>query len=276
LGATIIARRLYEVIKSKEQKGSFDIFKKIKEPFTVSSFHGYDCADFVFNNRKCKVVKPRRIAEGKPWIWRARFWGFEPQTDIALLDRGFHLVYCDVAELFGNSEAIGIWNSFYRYMQGAGLAKKAVLEGFSRGGVYVYNWAAVNGDKVVCVYADAPVLDLKSWPGGKGSSKGSPADWEKFKKAYGYTAEEEALRFKGSPLDKVAQIVKGGFPMLHVVGDTDDVVPVSENTELFEKQVMALGGKIKVIHKPGIGHHPHSLANPQPIVDFILAAVGRK
>ncbi|MBW8334573.1 MAG: alpha-L-fucosidase, partial [Prolixibacteraceae bacterium] len=27
------------------------------------------------------------------------------------------------------------------------------------------------------------------------------------------------------------------------------------------------------IHKPGVGHHPHSLQNPQPIVDFILRAI---
>jgi len=275
LGATTIAKRLYEVIISKEEK-AFDIFTKIKEPFTVSSFYGYDCADFTFNGRKAKIVKPRKVAAGKPWIWRARFWGVEPQTDIALLDRGFHVVYCDVAELFGNAGAIDAWNKFYAFLQKASLAKKACMEGFSRGGVYVYNWAAQNAEKVACVYVDAPVLDLKSWPGGKGQSKGSPADWEKFKKDYGYTSDEEAIKFKGNPVDKVAQIVKGNFPMLHVVGDADDVVPVSENTALFEKQVLALGGRIKVIHKPGVNHHPHSLANPSPIIDFILKATNKK
>jgi alpha-beta hydrolase superfamily lysophospholipase len=61
--------------------------------------------------------------------------------------------------------------------------------------------------------------------------------------------------------------------MLHVVGDDDDVVPIAENTTLFEQKVKALGGDITVIHKPGVKHHPHSLANPQPIVDFILKAV---
>ena len=275
LGATTIAKRLYEVLNTKEDKG-FDIFKKIKEPFKVSSFYGYDCADFDFNGHNAKVVKPRIVAQGKPWVWRARFWGHEPQTDIALLDRGFHVVYCDVAELFGNPESIDTWNKFYAFLQKSGLSKKACMEGMSRGGVYVYNWAAQNPDKVACVYADAPVLDLKSWPGGKGTSKGSAADWEKFKKDYGYTTEEEAAKFKGNPLDKVAQIVKGGYPMLHVVGDADDLVPVSENTALFEQQVLALGAHIKVIHKPGVGHHPHSLANPTPIVDFILRATNRR
>ncbi|MEQ8339086.1 MAG: alpha/beta hydrolase, partial [Cyclobacteriaceae bacterium] len=61
-----------------------------------------------------------------------------------------------------------------------------------------------------------------------------------------------------------------GIPMLHIVGDADEVVPVAENTTIFEERVKAAGGKIQVIHKPGIGHHPHSLENPQPIVDFAL------
>lgn len=273
-GAAIIAKRLYETIIHKTDN-SFDIFKKIKTPFTVSSFYGYDCADFTFNGRKAKIVKPRRAAEGKPWIWRARFWGVEPQTDIALLDRGFHVVYCDVVELFGNNEAINIWNKYYSLLQKAGLSKKVCLEGFSRGGIYVYNWAAQNPTKVACVYVDAPVLDVKSWPGGKGSGKGSVADWETFKKDYGYTSDSTALTFTGNPIDKVAQIVKGGYPMLHVVGDADDVVPVNENTAIFEQKVKALGGQIQVIHKPGVNHHPHSLANPTPIVEFIMKATGQ-
>ncbi|GAB3940638.1 GDSL-type esterase/lipase family protein [Spirosoma harenae] len=271
---TRMARRIYEIVTLKSGSG-FDIFQKIKEPVTVSSFYGYDCADFTFQGRACKVVKPRVVANGKPWIWRARFWGHEPQVDISLLDHGFHVVYCDVAELYGNAEAIDLWNKFYRYMHKAGLSEKVSLEGLSRGGIYTYNWAIENPKKVACVYVDAPVLDMKSWPGGKGKSKGSPNDWEIFKKDFGLKSDEEALQFKGNPLDRVPEIVKGDFPMLHVVGDADDAVPVSENTEPFEKQALALGGRITVIHKPGVNHHPHSLPNPTPIVDFIMKAAGQ-
>ncbi len=271
-GASLIAKRLYEYLTTKSN-AVFDIFKKIEGPYTVSSFHGYDCADFKFEGRTAKIVKPRIVAANKPWIWRARFWGHEPQTDIALLDRGFHVVYCDVSELFGNKEALSIWNNFYRFLRKSKLSKKAVLEGMSRGGVYVYNWAAENPRKVAAVYADAPVLDMKSWPGGKGRGPGSASDWEIFKKIYGYKSEEETETFKNNPLDKIRQIVKGRYPMLHVVGDDDEVVPVEENTTPFEEKITKAGGTIKVIHKPGIRHHPHSLPDPTPIVDFILGAV---
>ena len=268
-GATIIAKRLYEAVMLKTDR-KFDIFEKIEASYKTSSFYGYDCADFLFKDCEAKIVKPRFAAPGHPWIWRARFWGHEPQTDIALLDRGFHLVYCDASELFGNAEAVNLWNAFYTFLHKAGLAKRVAMEGMSRGGVYIYNWAAVNPGKVSCIYADAPVLDLKSWPGGKGKGPGSKADWEIFKKDYGYSTEEETADFKNNPMDKIAEIVKGKYPMLHVVGDADEVVPVDENTAPFEKMILAAGGDIKVIHKPGIGHHPHSLANPQPIVDYIL------
>ena len=183
-------------------------------------------------------------------------------------------MYCDVAELFGNDEALSIWNGFYKLLTKSGLAKKSAMEGMSRGGIYIYRWAVKYPKRVTAIYADAPVLDLKSWPGGKGKSPGDKSTWETYKKDFGFSTEEEALAFKGNPLDLTDKIAKGDFPMLHVVGDADKVVPVSENTTPFEEKINAAGGSIKVIHKPGVDHHPHSLANPQPIVDFILKATG--
>jgi hypothetical protein len=180
LGGTLISKRLYELVKLDAVKRS-PVFEKIKEQKVISSFYGYTCADFTYKNRNCKVVSPKKVANGQPWIWRARFWGHEPQTDIALLERGFHIAYMDVAEMYGNEESIKLWNSFYDYMQVVGMSKKVVLEGMSRGGIYAYNWALQNPNKVAAVYADAPVLDMKSWPGGLGKGPGSKDDWIIFK-----------------------------------------------------------------------------------------------
>ena len=47
-------------------------------------------------------------------------------------------------------------------------------------------------------------------------------------------------------------------------------MPFAENTLLLQERYEKLGGRIKVIVKKGIGHHPHSLKDPQPIVEFIL------
>ncbi len=271
-GATFIAKRIYEHVKmaSGTAVNFAKLLPKDAKPFNFYGFQGYD---FTFRNRNAKIVVPKHVAAGRPWIWRARFWGHEPQADIALLERGFHVVYCDVAELFGNKEAVSIWNDFYKGLTRAGLAQKSVMEGMSRGGVYVYRWAATYPNRIAGIYADAPVLDLKSWPGGKGKSKGSVETWEVFKNDFNLKTEEDAMAFKGNPLDLVNKIAKAGFPMLHVVGDADDIVPVSENTALFEKRIKERGGVIQVIHKPAVGHHPHSLPNPQPIVDFAMNAM---
>ncbi|UCD49912.1 MAG: prolyl oligopeptidase family serine peptidase [Phycisphaerales bacterium] len=240
-------------------------------PGARSSFHSYDRYDFTYAGRACIVVVPKTIAAGKPWIWRARFFGHEPQTDVALLEKGFHVAYIDVAGLFGAPQAVALWDQFHAYLtQIHGFAQLPALEGMSRGGLIIYNWAAKNPDKVACIYADAPVCDFKSWPGGKGTGPGSATDWTKCLQAYGVT-EAQALTATCNPIDQLEPLARAGVPLLHVVGDADEVVPVAENTAILEQRYQALGGSIRVIHKPGIGHHPHSLEDPAPIVQFILA-----
>lgn len=239
-------------------------------PGERGDWHGYAHYTFPVDGRTCYVVVPHATAPGKPWIWRARFWGHEPQTDLALLARGFHLVYMDVADLFGSPGAVAHWNAFHAYLTRThGFARKAALEGMSRGGLIVYNWAAANPDKVACIYADAPVCDFKSWPGGKGRSPGAPDAWQKCLDAYGLT-EEEALVYRGNPLDNLEPLAKARIPVLHVCGDADEVVPIEENTLVVEERYRKLGGRITVILKKGVGHHPHSLEDPAPIVDFIV------
>lgn len=159
---------------------------------------------------------------------RARFWGHQPQTDIALLEQGFHIAYCDVADMYGADKAVKRWNKLYAKMVKEGFHKKVVLEGMSRGGLIVYNWAAQNTDKVACIYADAPVMDIKSWPMGRGASEGSDDDVRQLLSAYGFSNEEAALRWRKNPVNHAGKIAKAGIPCLHVVGDADKVVPVSE------------------------------------------------
>lgn len=235
-------------------------------PGAQTEWQGFVRHDFRFGDRDVIVVAPHQTAPGRPWIWRARFWGHEPQTDIALLNRGFHVAYCDVADLFGSPTAVNIWNRFYAEMTGRyALAEKVALEGLSRGGLIIYNWAKANPEKVACIYADAPVCDIKSWP----RDHSGPANWAKCLAIYGLT-EESAQTFTGNPIDGLEPLVAAGVPLLHVVGDADQVVPVSENTAVLARRYRALGGSIEIISKPGVGHHPHSLEDPTPIVEFII------
>jgi alpha-beta hydrolase superfamily lysophospholipase len=72
-------------------------------------------------------------------------------------------------------------------------------------------------------------------------------------------------------VDNLEPLAKAGIPIIHVVGQADTLVPVQDNTDIVEKRYQELGGTIEVIRKPGVEHHPHSLPNPEPIVDFILS-----
>lgn len=274
-GSEIIAKRLFQQVTFPEDK-NFDIFKyfdSVKLNYQTSNFMGYECADFTMHNRECKVVKPKRTAKNHPWIWRARFWAHEPQLDIALLERGYHLVYFDQAELMGNKECVSNWNDFYKFLNIGGLNQRVVLEGMSRGGVYVFNWAAANPDKVATVYVDNPLLDCKAmFIGPDGESKPDNEVSIGIMNAY-KIKREEINSFKDSPIDKIDDIVKGNYPILILCAELDNAAVNSLNTFPFEKKIKEKGGDITVIEKKGFGHHPHSFPNPTYLVDFVEKAV---
>jgi pimeloyl-ACP methyl ester carboxylesterase len=71
-------------------------------------------------------------------------------------------------------------------------------------------------------------------------------------------------------------LAEAGIPILHVVGDADEAVPVAENTAIVEARYRALGGRVEVIHKPGVGHHPHGLQDPTPMVEWVIGATAQR
>ena len=234
------------------------------------SVHGFDKYQFDLDGAACIVVKPDKVAAGRPWLWRARFWAHEPQLDTAMLKKGWHVAYCDVAALYGCPKAVARWDAFYKMItEKLGLSKRPVLEGMSRGGLIIYNWASKNPEKVGAIYGDAPVCDFKSWPAGFGGGIGSAGSWEECKKVYGIASDAEARNFKGNPVDNLSPIAAAKIPIIHVVGEVDKVVPVAENTAILADRYRKLGGFIKIISKPDCGHHPHSLKDPASLVEFI-------
>lgn len=239
-------------------------------PGKVSQWHGFDRYEFEVDGRLASVVAPKKTAVGKPWVWHGEFFGHKPAPDIALLEQGFHIVYLGVPNMLGAPRAVKHWNTLYAELTTKyGFAKKVALVGLSRGGLYCYNWAAENPDKVACIYADAPVCDFKSWPGGKGKGPGDKHNWQLVLEVYGFKDEAEALAYDKNPVDNLTPLAKAKVPLLHVYGDADEVVPWDENTGIVAERYRKLGGDIELIVKPGVKHHPHGLEDPTPIVEFI-------
>ncbi|MDR2463616.1 MAG: alpha/beta fold hydrolase [Verrucomicrobiales bacterium] len=260
-GYALIVAKVYETLMGRPFTGQM----------APARWGGFAREDFVVADRGALIVKPESPAAGNPWIWRTEFFGHEPQADLALLKKGWHVAYVNVNGMYGSPAALDVMDAFFkRATDDYKLSDKVVLEGFSRGGLFAFNWAARHPGNVRSIYVDAPVLDFKSWPGGKGRGKGSPNDWKNLLANYKLT-EEQALKYKLNPVDHLKPLADARIPILSVIGDADEDVPPDENTLLMETRYKELGGEVKVISKPGVAHHPHSLKDPAPIVDFILS-----
>lgn len=236
-------------------------------------WHGFARTHFHLAGRPAYIVTPNQIAEGRPWVWRARFPDYHSAMDVTLLEKGYHIAHVDVAGLFGSPQAVDIGNAFYEALiSQRGFSPRPALEGVSRGGLFVYNWAAGNPDKVGCIYGDTPVCDIKSWPGGQGTGMGSAHDWQQCLQAYGLT-ESEALTYRGNPVDHAAVLAGAGIPMLHIVSENDRVVPPNENTYLLRRRLESQGQRLELISvaQGTEKSHGHHFDHPQPerVVNFI-------
>ncbi|SDL22482.1 SGNH/GDSL hydrolase family protein [Siphonobacter aquaeclarae] len=239
----------------------------------TSNWKGFERIDFPFQNTQAFLVKPYRAVPGNPWVWRAHFPAWHTEMDSILLSRGFHVAYVNTNDQFGHPKAMQVWDDFYAYLVGdKHLAPKVALEGVSRGGLYVYGWAKRNPDKVSCIYAEAPVCDPKSWPGGKGKSPGSAQDWALWKKLYGLT-DEEAATFPDIPLNDLNGLAAFKVPVIHVVSLQDKLVPNDENTFPFLNNYMKAGGPASAYPMSRgaqtlEGHH-FPIEHPEQFADFL-------
>ncbi len=237
-----------------------------------SYWHGFEKENFSFDGRAAYIVKPVKALSGNPWIWRAYFPDWHYEMDSILLSRGFHIAFINCNDMYGSPAAMQVWEGFYQHLiTQYSFAKKAALEGVSRGGLYVYGWAKRNPDKVSCIYAEAPVLDIKSWPGGKGKGKGNIETWKQCLSVYSLT-EQEAMNFTDNPIDHLESLAAYKVPLIHVVCKSDSIVPVEENTAILSKRYLQLGGIIRVDtmwdNITANGHH-FTIANPEKYADYI-------
>lgn len=103
---------------------------------------------------RCLVVVPRTVADGVPWSWRGCYFNHQPQTEIELLHRGFHIAYISAN---GTLKPGKEWDAWYRFLtERHGFSTKPAFVGMSRGGEYAYTWSVRHPQQVACIYADNP------------------------------------------------------------------------------------------------------------------------
>jgi pimeloyl-ACP methyl ester carboxylesterase len=126
------------------------------KPYKAAPGEGNAVRTRVTGQLRCVVVAPKRAAPGNPWSWRGYYFDHEPQAEVELLKRGFHLGFigCDAGKP---------WDAWYAFLTDKhGLAKKPAFVGMSRGGRNAYTWATAHPDKVSCIYADNPAVSRES------------------------------------------------------------------------------------------------------------------
>jgi pimeloyl-ACP methyl ester carboxylesterase len=196
---------------------------------------------------RCIVVVPKKAAPGNPWSWRGVYWNHQPQAEVELLKRGFHIAYISVdpkpgpltnltmdelmEELGMSRRELTEWDAWYDYLTGQyGLSKKPALIGMSRGGIFEYRWGTANPNKVSCIYADNPGMEREGF-------------------------------------QRLVDLARADVPILQVCGTLDPLL--GPYTSAIEGMYQQFGGRISMMIKEGYAHHPHSLRNPKPIADFI-------
>ena len=109
-----------------------------EESFAVTPFKRPESEKFAVGNppkgqRRCIVVVPKQAAPGHPWSWQACYWDHEPQAEVELLRRGFHIAFI-------TPDPGKQWDAWYAWLtEKHGLSKKPAFVGMSRGGLNEYD-----------------------------------------------------------------------------------------------------------------------------------------
>lgn len=231
-GANRVALSLYESINFHNEH-DYNFMMQMSVENTRSEFNGYVMYDFQVYGWDCKMVSPKRTASGMPWIWRSGAWGEHVETDLLLLQMGYHLVYIDTEGLYGNPAAVERWNRFYNFMQEGGMADKMVLAGYGESSVVALNWALENKEKVQAIYLEDPVVDFTSWPKGLGKARADSKKWEAVLKAYGKKSGKKEQPFKESPINKSEAWKTSGIPFFFTCTRENPVIVPEENAQVF-------------------------------------------
>lgn len=226
---------------------------------------------FLVHDRPAFVMLPSEAkgSDPQPWIMYAPTLPRLPDEHEKwmheqFLNAGIAVAGIDIGEAYGNPRGQELFTAFYtELVENRGCAKKPVLLGRSRGGLWVTSWAAAHPDKVAGIAGIYPVFDLRTYPG-----------LEKAASAYELTpAELEAKLAQFNPIEQVHKLAQAGVPVYLIHGDDDKVVPLKENSAEFAARYKAAGAESLVILNiaAGQGHNYwEGFFRCQELVDFAI------
>ncbi len=233
----------------------------------TNGWYGYPVHTGEFMGKEYIVVAPRNKSNGK-WALKTEYFGAFPKVELHLLKLGYHIAHIKNKTRWCLDEDTAAQAAFIEFVHNEfGLSEKCIPIGMSCGGMQAIFLAAKHPEKVSCMYVDAPVVNYLSCPFYFAKQK-KDGIAEEFIKARGIN-EIQILSFRHHPLDYLPALIAQDIPIILVSGDSDTVVPFTENGKLLEDAYREAGRTIETHMKPGGDHHPHSLPDNTPIIDFI-------
>jgi alpha-beta hydrolase superfamily lysophospholipase len=211
------------------------------------SFEVEGRAAFVFLPPETKRSSPQ------PWIFYAPTLpgypdGAERWMHESFLDAGIAVAGIDVGEAYGSPKSHKLFDALYRELTGKRrFAKKPVLFGRSRGGLWVTSWAIANPSRVAGIIGIYPVFDFTTYPG-----------IEKAAPAYNLSVDElTARQAEFNPIKRVDLLARAGIPVALIHGDVDQVVPLEPNSAEFVRRYKEASAEslVKLIILKGQGHN---------------------
>ena len=220
---------------------------------------------FVLNGREAFLVLPESEKNGK-WLLKTEYFGAFPDFEIEMLKRGYCLAYISNSTRWHRDSDDDAKADLAEFLKKEfALSDKCMPVGMSCGGMHAVYFAAKYPEYVAALYLDAPVLNLLSCPCGVGN--GTDEMYEEFLRDRGITVSQ-LINYREHPIDKVPILLENRIPVFLVCGDSDGVVPYSENGEVLAQIYENNAVPLEKIIKPGCGHHPHGLKNLKPLIDF--------
>ena len=231
-----------------------------------SEWNRYERLDFSFEGRDAIVILPKNPRKDCKWLLKTEYFGAFPSFELEMLERGYALAHLKSTTRWCPPEDTDARARFCEFLQSEfGFASQCMPVGMSCGGMQAVYLAAKYPHLVAALYLDAPVLNLLSCPCGVGVA--SNKLYAEFEKAMGMTASD-LINYRNHPIDHVEELLSANLPVMLVCGDSDGVVPYSENGKHLADAYRRAGGICEVILKAGCDHHPHGLDDNAPLLAF--------
>jgi dipeptidyl aminopeptidase/acylaminoacyl peptidase len=227
--------------------------------------------NFEVDGRPAFVFLPDESKRSKPQPWVFYAPTLPPYPDAAerwmherFLEAGVAVAGVDVGEAYGSPQSHKTFDALYDELVGKrGFAKKVVLLGRSRGGLWVSSWAIANPSRVAAIAGIYPVFDFTTYPG-----------LEKAAPAYGLSLDQFTGRQdEFNPIKRVGELARAKIPVFLIHGDSDKVVPLEPNSGEFVNQYHKAGAeglvKLQVLEKQGHNMF-EGFFRSQALVDFVI------